>query len=87
MYVSLKLPVEFVVKIEPRENVNMAHLEEVCAELAQKDPTFRYEVKEDGEIEIISARKDQAHKRAMWLKHRVEPNLLYRRPFYRRREK
>lgn len=79
-------PKVWVTRIEAREGLNMALVEQVCRDIARRDGTFRYEVSADGRnIYIYSASRDQAHRRGMWLRSRVSPEILYRVYYVRRR--
>lgn len=62
-----------------RLSVAPAHFErvrEVCADIAARDPTFTFKV-EGGAIYVSALDRDHAHRRGLWLKHRVEGVLGY----------
>jgi len=44
---------------------------EKLEKIAEKDETFKFEIK-GGILKVISEDKDTAHKRGLWLKHKIE---------------
>ena len=71
------LPKIWITRIEEREGINMAKLEEVCESLAKKDATFKYEINEKN-LYIISPTKDIAMRRGVWFRAKVCSEILFR---------
>lgn len=51
-------------------------LKKACEDIAKRDPSFKYKIICD-RILIYSKNKDQAYKRGMWLKYKVNPELTF----------
>ena len=77
---EVEIPLEWACRIRESCGVDLAKLETIFRDIEARDPSFRWGAGKDkigNYIEVISDSEDQAYKRGMWLKGKVDERILF----------